>query len=118
MGEGSAGEFVDHELGRLQMHVAVDEAGKEDEPGRVERLLPLVARSDGGHVLTRHGDIGVEEFAREHREDASTLDDQVRRLVASGHGQAVGQIGLEGTAGRSRHVGVGVYLATLRAAVG
>jgi len=86
------------------VHVPVDESGEQDEPGGIDCSVALVP-SHTGNVLPGHRDIGVEELAREHRQDAPSRQDGVGGLVASSDGQAVGQI-----AGRAAHPGKGTVL--------
>ena len=81
------GELVDEELRRLQVHVGVDEAGHDVAAARVERLLAGVL-TEAGDEPVDDGDIGFEPLAREHREDASSTDDQVGGLVPARDGEA------------------------------
>ena len=80
-------EFVDHQLHRLEVHVRVDEAGDDVASRRIQRLVALVA-TDARDDAVDHCDVGVQPLASEHRQDATTLYDEVGRLVSAGDGDA------------------------------
>jgi hypothetical protein len=73
-------ELVHHELHGLEVHVRVDEAGDGVLTRRVERLVSVVA-SESRDDPVRDRDVDLEPLAREHREDASSGDDEIGRFV-------------------------------------
>ena len=86
-----AGELARRELGGLDVHVRVDEAGDDELAGGVDRLPSLVL-ADAGDPPVRERDVGIEPLAREHREDAAALQHEVGRLVSPGDGDSAGEI--------------------------
>src|SRR4029453_1721051 len=61
--------------------------GEPARPGGINRSVALVP-SPPGNVPPGHGDIGFEELAREHRQDAPSPQHGVGGLAPSGAGQA------------------------------
>ena len=80
-------ELVDHQLHGLEVHVRVDEARDDVASRRIQRLVALVA-TDARDDAVDHRDVGVQPLASEHRQDATTLYDEVGRLVSAGDGDA------------------------------
>src|SRR5207245_3940350 len=60
VGQHRPRELVDHELGRLEVHVPVDEAGQKDQAGDVDALAPLIPWPYPGDVLAGNGNVGVQ----------------------------------------------------------
>ncbi len=60
--------------------------GTTQRPVDVDHLMAVVV-AEPGDVPVDDGDVRVEPFAREHREHTTAADDDVRRLVATGHRQ-------------------------------
>ena len=87
-----ARELVGQELGRLEMHVRVEEAGNDVVAGRIDDLLAVVVAETCDPAVGDR-DVGVEPFACEHREHAAAAHDYVGRLVAAGDGEASGELG-------------------------
>jgi len=85
-------ELVEPELGRLQVHVPVDEAGEQDQARDVDPLAPPVARSDAGNVLADDRDVGLEELAGEHGQHPPPGEHKVGGLVAAGDGDPADEI--------------------------
>src|SRR2546422_3693192 len=77
-----ARELVDHELGRFDMHVGVDEARYEVGAGHVEPFTSLIA-AEPHHVAVLDRAVHVEPFLREHREDLATGQHEIGRFVTS-----------------------------------
>ncbi len=85
-------ELVDEELRRLEVHVRVDEAGDDVRAADVERLRPFVV-AQAGDVAVTDSDVHLEPLAREDREHAAALDDEVGRLVPACDCYAAGEVG-------------------------
>ena len=85
--EDEARELVDEELHRLEVHVRVDEAGHDEAPRRVDRLLAVVG-ADAGDDAVHDRDVRLEPLAGEHGEDPAAADDEIRGRVAPGDGEA------------------------------
>ena len=94
-------ELVHEQLRRLEVHVRVDEAGDDVGAADVERLRPFVV-AEARDVAVADGDVGLEPLAREDREHAAALDDEVGRLVPACDRYAAGEISHERVA-RSLH---------------
>ena len=92
MREYGAGEFVDHQLRGLEVHVPIDEAGQQHLASGVDGLAALIVAPDGGYVPAGDGHVGLEELAGEDRKDAAPFDDQVGGLVPPGHGQPASHV--------------------------
>ena len=84
--EHEPGELVDHELGALEVHVRIDEAGHDEAPGGVDRLAPLVAPEPCDDAVDDR-DVDVQPLACEHRKDLAPADDEVGGLVPAGDGE-------------------------------
>ena len=82
VGEHRAGELVDHQLRRLDVHVRVDEAGHEVAAARVDALSAGVA-AEPRDAAVGDRDVDVEPLLREDREDARVLDHEVGLDVAA-----------------------------------
>ena len=82
--EHRADELVDPQLRRLQMHVGVDEAGRQRGAVDVDRLARVALAPAGDHAV---GDRqrGVDPLARGRAEHAPARDQQVGGLVAARH---------------------------------
>ena len=80
--EHHAHELVDHELGRLDVHVSVDESRDEIEAGGVDALAS-VEFSESGNAAVRNRDIGIDPFLGESGEDMRTGNHQIGRLVSA-----------------------------------
>lgn len=91
--ERRSSELVDHELRRLDVHVAVDEPGQQDEAPRVCRLEPVVAARHAGHVLTPDRDVGLEQLTVKTESTRPPFQHEVRGFVSSAHRQTVREIG-------------------------
>ena len=81
VGKRRAGELVDHELGRLDVHVAVDEPRQQDQARGVERGPSTVRtmREQPGDVLAGDGDVDLQQLAGEHRHDPASRTGPDRR---------------------------------------
>src|SRR6266576_2200097 len=73
------------------MHVRVEEARNDVAPRRIDHLVSLVLAQSGDPAV-RDCDVGVEPLTREHGQDAAAAHDDVGGLVASGHGEAPGEV--------------------------
>ena len=78
-----------HQLGRLDVHVRVDEPGGEPAPAPVDALAALV-RADAGEPPVGDRDVALEPLPRERAEDPRALDHDVRLRLATGDGQQAG----------------------------
>ena len=79
-------QLADHQLGRLDVHVRVDEPGGEPAPAPVD-ARPAVVRPDAGEPPVGDRDVALEPLPREGAEDLSALDDDVRLHLATSDGQ-------------------------------
>ena len=84
--EHAADELVHPELRRLEVHVGVDEAGREGGTGDVDRLECL-PRTPPGDDAVDDGEVGRDPLARARHEHAATGEQQVGRGVAPGDGE-------------------------------
>ena len=82
-----AGELVDEQLHRLEVHVRVDESGDDVASRRVDHLGAVV-RTEAGDDAVRDGDVAFEPFPGEHGKDAPTAYYEVCRLIAAGDGKS------------------------------
>jgi hypothetical protein len=73
------------------VHVRVDEARHEVAPAAVD-APPPGARREARDPAAGHADIDLQPLAREGREDARALDHEVRRALAAGDGEQVGEV--------------------------
>ena len=94
-GSIEAGELVDEQLHRLEVHVRVDEARDDVAARRVDRLAPLVRAEPGDHAVDDR-DVALEPFAREDRQDAAAADDEVGGLVSASDGDCSFETGHRG----------------------
>ena len=79
------GELVGKQLGRLEMHVRVDEAWNDVVPACVDDLAAVVlAQTRDPAVHHRH--VQLQPLAGENRQDATSANDDVGGFVAAGHG--------------------------------
>ncbi len=84
-------ELVRQQLGRLQVHVRIDEARHDVAAGRVDDLASVVL-AEPGDPPVRDRDVDVEPLPREHGEHAAAAHDDVGWLVAAGDGEAAGEV--------------------------
>ena len=84
-------ELVDEQLGRLQVHVGVDEPRDDEAAQCVERLLALVV-AEAGDVAVDDRDVRFEPFAREDRQHLAAANDEIGGLVAPRHRQPSCQV--------------------------
>ena len=77
------GELVGEQLGRLDVHVRVDQPGDDVAPGGVDLLPPLV-RAETGDEAVDDRDVGLEPFAREDGQDSAATHDEISGLVPAG----------------------------------
>ncbi len=76
------GRRGDSKLGRLDVHVGIDEAGHQKGARGIEPLATLIsAEADDMTVLDR--DVDVQPFLREHGQDVAAGQHNVRRLVTT-----------------------------------
>ncbi len=75
-------ELVDEQLGRLEVHVSVDEPGNDEPLGGVDDLHAVVA-ADACDDAVGDRDVGVEPLSREDRQHAAALDHHVGRLISA-----------------------------------
>ena len=87
-----AGELVDEQLRRLEMHVGVDKPRHEVPAGELKDLAAVVV-PDSGDVPVRDREIAVEPLAREDREHLRAADHEVGGLVSAGDGEAAAEVG-------------------------
>jgi hypothetical protein len=80
--DDGARELGRHQLGRLQVHVRVDEAGHEEAAGAVDPLAAVVA-ADAGDAAAGDRHVAVQPLARERAEHARARDHEVRLGVAA-----------------------------------
>ena len=66
--------------------------GTTNAPPTSSVSVPFVV-AEAGHIAVADGDVGLEPFAREHREHAAALDDEIRGLVSARNGEAAGEVG-------------------------
>ena len=85
--EHEARELVNEQLDCFEVHVRVDEARHDVAPGGVQHVATLVV-ADAGDDAVDNGDIDLEPLLREDRQDATSADDEVGRLVSSSHCEA------------------------------
>ena len=90
--EHEAGELVREQLRRLEVHVRVDEPGDDVLAGRVDRLASFVVAEPGDPAVCDRN-VRLEPLAREHRQHAAAVHDDVGRLVAAGDCETSGEIG-------------------------
>ena len=95
MGQRRPGELVGHQLGGFEVHVPLDEPGKDGEPVRVEGLPALVPGSDPRDVLGAHRHVGLEQLPGEHGGHPAALQHEVGWFVAPGHRQSPPQAASE-----------------------
>ena len=69
-------ELVDHQLGRLDVHVRIDEARHEVAPAGIDTLTAGVA-AEARDTPVCDRDVEVEPLLRERREDHRVLDHEV-----------------------------------------
>jgi hypothetical protein len=81
-GQHEPSELVNEELRRLEVHVRVDESRYDVPPRGIDDVRPLVLAQPGDPAV-RHGHVELQPLPREHREDVSSTDDKVRRLVTA-----------------------------------
>ena len=85
-GDDDAGELGRQQLGGLDMHVRVDQAGDDEAAAGVHALAALVA-ADAGDPAAGDRHVAVEPLAREGAEHPPALDHEVRGGVAAGDGE-------------------------------
>ena len=90
--DDQAGELVDHQLHRLDVHVRVHEARDDVAAGGIDRLLAVVAAEPGDRPLDDR-DVDVEPLAREDAQHAAAAHDHIRGLVASGNCETACEVG-------------------------
>ncbi len=76
-------ELVDHQLGRLDVHVRVDEAGHEVAAAGVDPLAAGVV-AEARDAAVCEGDVDLEPLACERREDLRVLDHEIGLAIAAG----------------------------------
>ncbi len=86
MREHGAGELVHHQLGRLQVHVRVEEPRHKDMAPHVGFPRGVVA-ADAGDVFAADRDVGLEHLPGKDRQHPAALEHEIGRLVAAGHGE-------------------------------
>ena len=94
VGQHAAHELVDPELGRLEVHVGVDEPGCERSTADVDDL-DGVARTPPDDDAVADREVGVDPLPGGGHEDAPAGDEEVGRYRAAGSGDGAG-----GAAGR------------------
>ena len=82
VGHYGAGELVDHELGRLDVHVGVDEAGDQVRARDVDLLSALIP-AEPDHMAVLDRDVEVQPLFREHGEHMAAREHKVGRLVTA-----------------------------------
>jgi hypothetical protein len=102
-----ADELVDPELGRLEVHVGIDERRRERAPGHVHDLVRVALAPPGDRAVgDRH--CRVDPLARGRAEHAPSRDQQVGRLVAARDRDRPGR------GGRTRHYRLRSTVASIR----
>jgi hypothetical protein len=81
MREDRPSELVDCQLGRLDMHVSVDEARDDIGPRDVDALVTLIT-AEPNDVTVLDGYVNVEPFLREDGENAPAGQHKVGGLIA------------------------------------
>src|SRR5438105_2314919 len=84
-------ELVREQLRRLEVHMGVDEAGHDVPSGCVDDVAAVVLPEPGDPAVC-NGHVDVEPLACEHGQDTSAADDDVGGLVATGDGEAAGEV--------------------------
>ncbi len=84
--EHGAHEFVDPQLGRLEMHVGVDQAGRDGRTVEGD-LLHGVPRAPARHDAIGDRQVGRHPLPARRREHPSAAQEQIGRCVAAGDGQ-------------------------------
>ena len=82
VGEDGSCELVDHELGRLDVHVGIDEAGDEVSAFHVDPFSAFVL-AEADHVAVLDRDVEVQPLFREHGEHVAAREHKVGRLVTA-----------------------------------
>ncbi len=89
MREHGPDELIDPELGGLQVHVRVDEAGRQRGTGQVGDL-PRVPRAPAGDHAICHGKVGVNPLPGAGYEDPAAGEEEVSGFVATRDGKDAG----------------------------
>ena len=82
----SADELVDPQLGRLEVHVGVDEAGRHRGAVEVDHVDGVPGAPTGHHAIG-NGQVGRHPLPRRGRQDTPAAEKQIRRLIAPGDRQ-------------------------------
>ena len=90
MGEDRPDEFVHPELRRFEVHVSVDEPGRQGGACYIDHRAGL-ARSPAGHDPVHDREVGVDPLPGAGHEHPAAGEQQVSGLVAAGDGQHVGR---------------------------
>ncbi len=86
--EHGTDELVHPQLGGLEVHVGVDEAGRERGAGDVDDLDGVAAAPAGDHPAG-DGEVGEHPFPGAGDEDPAACEEEVRRGVPACHGEKV-----------------------------
>ena len=85
-----ADKFVDPQLGRLEVHVRVDEGRRQRRSVHLHHVASLAHPPPCDHPVG-HGEIGPYPLPSTGDEDPAPFDHQVGRLVAARHGEHPGR---------------------------